>query len=40
MRGLAIAGVLYGMYVRFVWPLLLVRAVLTIVMLAVGSALS
>jgi uncharacterized ion transporter superfamily protein YfcC len=40
MGGLAIARVPYGKYLRFVWPLLLALAVLTIVMLAIGSALT
>jgi uncharacterized ion transporter superfamily protein YfcC len=40
MGGLAIARVPYGKYLRFVWPLLLVLAGLTIVMLAIGSALT
>jgi uncharacterized ion transporter superfamily protein YfcC len=40
MGGLAIARVPSGKYLRFVGPLLLVLAVLTIVMLAIGSALT
>jgi uncharacterized ion transporter superfamily protein YfcC len=40
MGGLAIARVPYGKYLRFVWPLLLVLAVLTIVMLTIGSLLT
>jgi uncharacterized ion transporter superfamily protein YfcC len=40
MGGLAIARVPYGKYLRFVWPLLLALAVLTIVLLAIGSTLS
>jgi uncharacterized ion transporter superfamily protein YfcC len=39
MGGVAIARVLYGKYLRFVWPLLLVLAVLTIIVLAVGAQL-
>jgi len=38
MGGLAIARVPYGKYLKFVWPLLLILAVLTIVMLALGAA--
>lgn len=38
MGGLAIARVPYGRYLRFVWPLLLGLAVLTILALAVGAA--
>jgi uncharacterized ion transporter superfamily protein YfcC len=37
MGGLAIARVPYGRYLRFVWPLLGMLAVLTIVVLAVGA---
>ena len=37
MGGLAIARVPYGKYLRFVWPLLLLLAGLTIVVLAVGA---
>jgi uncharacterized ion transporter superfamily protein YfcC len=37
MGGLAIARVPYGTYLRFVWPLLLGLASLTIVMLAIGT---
>jgi uncharacterized ion transporter superfamily protein YfcC len=39
MGGLAIARVPYGKYLRFVWPLLVALAVLTIVVLALGAAL-
>lgn len=37
MGGLAIARVPYGRYLRWVWPLLLALAVLTVVVLAVGA---
>jgi uncharacterized ion transporter superfamily protein YfcC len=37
MGGLAIARVPYGKYLKFVWPLLLMLAVLTIVVLALGA---
>ena len=37
MGGLAIARVPYGTYLKFVWPLLLGLASLTIVMLAIGT---
>jgi uncharacterized ion transporter superfamily protein YfcC len=37
MGGLAIARVPYGKYLRFVWPLLLILAVLTIIVLALGA---
>jgi uncharacterized ion transporter superfamily protein YfcC len=37
MGGLAIARVPYGRYLRFVWPLLLLLALLSIVVLAVGA---
>jgi uncharacterized ion transporter superfamily protein YfcC len=37
MGGLAIARVGYGKYLRFVWPLLLVLAALTIVVLTLGA---
>jgi uncharacterized ion transporter superfamily protein YfcC len=37
MGGLAIARVPYGKYLRFVWPLLLALAVLTIVVLMLGA---
>jgi uncharacterized ion transporter superfamily protein YfcC len=37
MGGLAIAGVPYGTFLRFVWPLLLGLAGLTVVVLAVGT---
>ncbi len=37
MGGLAIARVPYGKYLRFVWPLLAILAVLTVVVLAVGA---
>jgi uncharacterized ion transporter superfamily protein YfcC len=40
MGGLAIARVPYGKYLRFVWPLLAILAVLTIIMLAIGAALA
>jgi uncharacterized ion transporter superfamily protein YfcC len=38
MGGLAIARVPYGRYLRFVWPLILAFAVLTIIVLALGAA--
>ena len=38
MGGLAIARVPYGTYLRFVWPLLAILGVLTIVVLALGAA--
>lgn len=37
MGGLAIARVPYGRYLRFVWPLLVILAAITVVMLAVGA---
>jgi uncharacterized ion transporter superfamily protein YfcC len=37
MGGLAIARVPYGKYLRFVWPLLVILAALTIVVLALGA---
>jgi uncharacterized ion transporter superfamily protein YfcC len=37
MGGLAIARVPYGTYLRFVWPLLVVLGVLTVVVLAIGA---
>ena len=37
MGGLAIARVPYGRYLRFVWPLLLMLAVLTVVVLGAGA---
>ena len=37
MGGLAIARVPYGTYLRWVWPLLLMLAILTIVVLTVGA---
>ena len=37
MGGLAIARVPYGRYLRFVWPLLVMLAVLTVVVLAVAA---
>ena len=40
MGGLAIARVPYGRYLKFVWPLLVMLAVLTVIVLAVGAALS
>ena len=36
MGGLAIARVPYGRYLKWVWPLLLMLAVLTIIVLGVG----
>jgi uncharacterized ion transporter superfamily protein YfcC len=38
MGGLAIARVPYGRYLRWVWPLLAMLAVLTVVVLGVGAA--
>jgi uncharacterized ion transporter superfamily protein YfcC len=35
--GLAIARVPYGKYLRFVWPLVVILAVLTVVVLAIGA---
>jgi uncharacterized ion transporter superfamily protein YfcC len=40
MGGLAIARVPYGTYLRWVWPLLAMLAVLCVVVLAVGAAVS
>jgi uncharacterized ion transporter superfamily protein YfcC len=40
MGGLAIAGVPYGRYLRFVWPLLLMLALLTVVVLGAGALMS
>ena len=40
MGRLGIARVPYANYLRFMWPLQLVLAALTIVMLAIGSALT
>jgi uncharacterized ion transporter superfamily protein YfcC len=40
MGGLAIARVPYGRYLRWVWPLLAMLAVLTVVVLAVGALLA
>jgi uncharacterized ion transporter superfamily protein YfcC len=40
MGGLAIARVPYGRYLRWVWPLLAMLAVLTVIVLAGGSALA
>ena len=40
MGGLAIARVPYGRYLRWVWPLLAMLAVLTVVMLGAGALLS
>jgi uncharacterized ion transporter superfamily protein YfcC len=40
MGGLAIARVPYGRYLRFAWPLLLMLAVMTIVVLGVGALLA
>jgi uncharacterized ion transporter superfamily protein YfcC len=37
MGGLAIARVPYGKYLRFVWPLLVILSVLTVIVLAVGA---
>ena len=37
MGGLAIARVPYGRYLRFVWPLLLILGVLTVIVLALGA---
>jgi uncharacterized ion transporter superfamily protein YfcC len=37
MGGLAIARVPYGRYLRFVWPLLLVLGVLTVIVLTLGA---
>jgi uncharacterized ion transporter superfamily protein YfcC len=37
MGGLAIVRVPYGRYLRFVWPLLVILAVLSIVVLALGA---
>ncbi len=37
MGGLAIARVPYGRYLRFVWPLLLILGVLSVVVLALGA---
>jgi uncharacterized ion transporter superfamily protein YfcC len=38
MGGLAIARVPYGRYLKWVWPLLLALAVVTVIVLAVGAA--
>jgi uncharacterized ion transporter superfamily protein YfcC len=38
MGGLAIARVPYGSYLRWVWPLLGMLAVLTVIVLAVAAA--
>jgi uncharacterized ion transporter superfamily protein YfcC len=40
MGGLAIARVPYDRYLRFVWPLLLIIAVVTVVVLAIGAYLA
>lgn len=40
MGGLAIAGVPYGRYLRWVWPLLAMLAALTVIVLGVGAVLS
>ncbi|MGH2392554.1 MAG: YfcC family protein [Candidatus Limnocylindria bacterium] len=40
MGGLAIAGVPYGRYLRWVWPLLALLAVLTIIVLGIGALLA
>jgi uncharacterized ion transporter superfamily protein YfcC len=37
MGGLAIARVGYGTWLRFVWPLLLLLAVLSMLVLAIGT---
>jgi uncharacterized ion transporter superfamily protein YfcC len=37
MGGLAIARVPYGKYLRFVWPLLAILAVLTVLVLVIGA---
>ena len=37
MGGLAIARVPYGRYLRFVWPLLLILGVLTVIVLTLGA---
>jgi len=37
MGGLAIARVPYGRYLRWVWPLLALLAVLVIIVLAIGA---
>jgi uncharacterized ion transporter superfamily protein YfcC len=39
MGGLAIARVPYGRYLRWVWPLLAILAVVSVIVIAVGSAL-
>jgi uncharacterized ion transporter superfamily protein YfcC len=38
MGGLAIARVPYGRYLRWVWPLLAMLALLTVAVLSVGAA--
>jgi uncharacterized ion transporter superfamily protein YfcC len=38
MGGLAIARIPYGRYLRWVWPLLALLAVLTVIVLAVAAA--
>jgi uncharacterized ion transporter superfamily protein YfcC len=40
MGGLAIARVPYGRYLRWVWPLLAMLAVLTVIVLAAGALLA
>jgi uncharacterized ion transporter superfamily protein YfcC len=40
MGGLAIARVPYGRYLRWVWPLLAMLAVLAVIVLAGGAAIS
>jgi uncharacterized ion transporter superfamily protein YfcC len=40
MGGLAIARVPYGRYLKWVWPLLLLLAVLTVVVLGAGALLA
>ncbi|HET7846226.1 MAG TPA: YfcC family protein, partial [Acidimicrobiia bacterium] len=40
MGGLAIARVPYGRYLKWVWPLLLMLAILTIVVLGLGALLA
>jgi uncharacterized ion transporter superfamily protein YfcC len=37
MGGLAIARVPYGTYLRWVWPLLLMLAILTVLVLTIGA---
>lgn len=40
MGGLAIARVPYGTYLRFVWPLLVMLGILTIIVLGAGALLA